>query len=273
MATQTILDKITRWKREEIARSKSAMPLETVQAEMAVAPPPRDFAATLRASGVADAAPPLSGRGSVRLIAEVKRASPSKGLLHPDLDAVALARAYQAHGAAAISVLTDGRFFQGSLDHLRAVRQYVGLPVLRKDFILDPYQVYEARAFGADAVLLIVAALSDGDLKVLYQLVHRLGMAALVEVHNEAELERALKIDPRIVGVNNRDLRTFEVDLGTTVRLRPMVPADVIFVAESGVHTRADVARLAAAGVDGILVGEALIRAKDLKGKIQELIG
>jgi indole-3-glycerol phosphate synthase len=273
MATPTILDKITRWKRVEIARSKSAMPLETVRAEMAVAPPPRDFAAALRASGVSDAAPPLSGRDSVRLIAEVKRASPSKGLLHPDLDAVALARAYEDHGAAAISLLTDRRFFQGSLDHLRAVRQHVGLPVLRKDFILDPYQVYEARTFGADAVLLIVAALSDGDLKVLYQLVHRLGMVALVEVHNQAELERALKIDPCIVGVNNRDLRTFEVDLGTTARLRPMVPADVILVAESGVHTRADVARLAAAGVDGILVGEALIRAEDLGGKIQELIG
>jgi indole-3-glycerol phosphate synthase len=273
MATQTILDEITRWKREEIARSKSAMPLETVQAEMAVAPPPRDFAVALRPSGVSDVAPPLSGKGSVRLIAEVKRASPSKGLLHPDLDAVALARTYEACGAAAISVLTDSRFFQGSLDDLRAVRQHVGLPVLRKDFILDPYQVYEARAFGADAVLLIVAALSDGDLRMLYQLVHRLGMAALVEVHNEAELERALEIDPRIVGINNRDLRTFEVDLGTTVRLRPMVPADVILVAESGVHARADVARLAAAGVDGILVGEALIRAKHLEGKIRELIG
>lgn len=259
MTSETILDKIIAWKRDEIVRHKRARPVEVVRAGAALAPPPRDFAAALRSPGVS-------------LIAEVKRASPGKGLLRHDFDAVALARVYEDNGAAAISVLTDQHFFQGDLNHLRAVRQNVGLPVLRKDFILDPYQVYESRLAGADAVLLIVAALSDGDLKALYQLVHELGMAALVEVHNEAELERALRIGPRIVGVNNRDLRTFEADLETTARLRPLVPADVVLVAESGVYTRADVARLAAIGADAMLVGEALMRAPDAGHKVRELV-
>lgn len=259
MASKTILDKIIAWKRDEIACRKRARPIEAVRAEAAQAPPPRDFAAALRVPGV-------------RLIAEVKRASPSKGLLRHDFDAVALACEYEANGAAAISVLTDQHFFQGSLDHLRAVRQNVDLPVLRKDFILDSYQVYEARAAGADATLLIVVALGDGDLKALHRLVHELGMTALVEVHNETELERALEIGPRIVGVNNRDLRTFEVDLETTARLRPLVPAEVVLVAESGVHTREDVARLAAIGADAMLVGEALVRAEDIGQKVQELV-
>jgi len=259
MMFETILEEIIAWKRDEIVRHKRARPAEVVRARAALAPPPRDFAAALRSPGVS-------------LIAEVKRASPSKGLLCHDFDAVALARTYEDNGAAAISVLTDQHFFQGNLNHLRAVRQNVRLPVLRKDFILDPYQVYESRLAGADAVLLIVAALSDGDLKALYQLVHELGMAALVEVHNEAELERALQISPRIVGINNRDLRTFEVDLETTARLRPLIPTDVILVAESGVHTRADVARLAAIGADAMLVGQALVQAPDIGHKVRELV-
>jgi indole-3-glycerol phosphate synthase len=260
MTTPTILDKIVRWKRKEIARCQRARPQEAVQAEMALAPPPRDFVAALRGPGV-------------RLIAEVKCASPSKGLLRHDFDAVALAREYEVHGAAAVSVLTDRRFFQGDLGHLQAVRQNVGLPVLRKDFILDPYQVYEARAAGADAILLIVAALSEGEPASLYRLARELGMAALVEVHNAAELERALRIRPRLVGVNNRDLRTFEVNLETTAHLRPLIPAEVTLVAESGVHTRADVTRLEAIGADAMLVGESLVRAEDIGRKIQELIG
>lgn len=259
MASKTILDKIIHWKHGEIARHKRDRPAEVVQAEMALAPPPRDLAAALRTPGVS-------------LIAEVKRASPSKGLLRQNFDAVALAREYEANGAVAISVLTDQHFFQGDLGHLRAVRRNVSLPVLRKDFILDPYQVYEARAAGADAVLLIAAALSDSDLKALYQLLRELDMAALIEVHNAAELERALRIGPRIVGVNNRDLRTFKVDLKTTARLRPLVPADVVLVAESGVHTRDDVARLAAIGADAMLVGEALVRAQDVGCKVRELV-
>jgi indole-3-glycerol phosphate synthase len=207
------------------------------------------------------------------LIAEIKRASPSKGSLRPDLDPVALAREYERCGAAAISVLTDEQFFQGSLDDLRVVRKKVNLPVLRKDFVLDPYQVYQARAAGADAILLIVAALSDDALQTLHRLSADLGMAALVEVHNVAELERALKIGPRIVGVNNRDLRTFEVDLETTARLRPLLAAGVTLVSESGIQSQADVARIESFGADAILVGEALVRAQDVGGKIEELMG
>jgi indole-3-glycerol phosphate synthase len=259
MAAETILDAIICRKRDELARQKRARPIAAVQAESAAAPQLRDFASALRAPGVS-------------LIAEVKRASPSKGVLCPDLDAVALARTYEANGASAISVLTDAPFFQGSLDDLRAVRQHVGAPVLRKDFILDPYQVYEARAAGADAMLLIVAALCDADLEALHRLACALGMAVLVEVHDAAELARALRIGPRIIGVNNRDLRTFRVDLETTARLRPGVPADVILVAESGVHTRADVERLASIGADAMLVGESLVRAADVGRQVRELI-
>lgn len=260
MATPTILDQIVAWKREEIARCQATMPLDTVQAAAAQAPEPRDFAAALRQPGVS-------------LIAEIKRASPSKGPLRPDLDPVALALEYEAHGAAAISVLTDEHYFQGSLDDLRAVRRRASLPLLRKDFVLEPYQVYEARAAGADAVLLIVAALSDGDLRALHHLITTLGMAALVEVHDGVELQRALKVAPAIVGVNNRDLHTFEVNLDTTARLRPLVPAGVILVSESGVHNRADVARLAAIGADAMLIGEALVQAQDVRAKIGALIG
>jgi indole-3-glycerol phosphate synthase len=259
MASQTILDEIIRWKRDEIARHKRARPIQVVQAQVTTAPPLRDLIAALRAPGVS-------------LIAEVKRASPSKGVLRHDFDAVALACEYERNGASAISVLTDERFFHGSLDHLQAVRQNVGLPVLRKDFVLDPYQVYEARASGADAVLLIVAALDDADLKALYHLVQQLGMAALIEAHDDTELERALKIGPHIVGVNNRDLRTFQVSLETTARLRPLIPSEVILVSESGIHTRDDVARLAAAGADAMLVGEALVCAQEVGPKVRELV-
>lgn len=264
MAAPTILDEITRRKRGEIARDKAAMSLAAIHAEMATAPPPRDFAAALGVPGIS-------------LIAEVKRASPSKGVLRPDLDPVTLARAYEASGAASVSVLTDEHYFRGSLDDLRAVRQSIDLPVLRKDFILDPYQVYQARTAGADAVLLIVAALDDRVLQALLYLVEDVGMAALVEVHNAAELGRALDADVapgrRIIGVNNRDLRTFEVDLATTQKLRPLVPPDAILVSESGIHGRDDVERLEGMGADAMLVGEALVRAQDVGGKIRELLG
>ncbi|MFC2031318.1 indole-3-glycerol phosphate synthase TrpC [Chloroflexota bacterium] len=256
----TILDEIICWKRSEIERCTAALPAHAVQVEAAQASDPRDFAAALSQSGVS-------------LIAEVKKASPSKGLLRPHLDPVALAREYEACGASAVSVLTDEHFFQGSLDHLRAVRRSINLPVLCKDFVLDPYQVYRARASGADAILLIVAALSDGDLRSLYQLVRELGMAALVEVHNAVQLEQALRIDPRIIGVNNRNLRTFEVNLETTARLRPLVADSVILVAESGIKTRADVEWLATIGADAILVGEVLVRAADVGYKVRELVG
>jgi indole-3-glycerol phosphate synthase len=262
MASHTILDEIVAWKLGEIERQKRARPIDLVWDAIASAPPPGDFGAALRAP-----------RPGMRLIAEIKRASPSKGPLRPGLDAAALAREYEANGAAAISVLTDRHFFQGSLDDLCTVRQQVRLPLLRKDFVLDPYQVYEARAAGADAVLLIVAALDDGNLAALHRLAGELGMAALVEVHDADELHRALEIGPRIVGINNRDLHTFQVDLGTAVRLRSLVPPDVVVVAESGVRSRADVERLAAAGINAVLVGEALVRAADAGRQVRELVG
>jgi indole-3-glycerol phosphate synthase len=281
----TILDQIIEYKRtEELPRRMRDLPLHEVQARAADAPPPRDFVAALRhAPGVA-------------LIGEVKRASPSKGLLRADFDPLDLATTYAANGAAAISVLTDEKFFQGSLDYLAQIRRNAppqsppsdggevasppppgggglgwGPPLLRKDFIVHPHQVYEARAAGADALLLIAAVLSDGDLTELLALTHSLGMAALIEVHDAGELERVLPLKPRLVGVNNRDLRTFRVDLNTCLALRPLLPADVCCVAESGIHTRADVTRLAAAGVDAMLVGEALVVAPDVAAKVREL--
>jgi indole-3-glycerol phosphate synthase len=256
--TGTILDEILSWKRVEIARRKRALPLSAVRDAAASAPPVRDFCGALR-------------RPVVSLIAEIKRASPSKGVIRADVDPAGLARAYEAGGAAAISVLTDERFFRGSLADLGAAREAVALPVLRKDFVLDPYQIYEARAAGADAVLLIVAALEGSMLATLYALVRELGMAALVEVHDVGELARALAIAPRLIGVNNRDLRTFRVDLETTARMRARVPPEVVLVAESGIHGPADVERLAAIGADAMLVGEALVRAPSPGERAREL--
>ena len=218
---------------------------------------------------------PVGGPPGVRLIAEIKRASPSRGLLCHDFDPVRLADVYRANGAAAISILTDARFFQGDLVHLSQVRQHFmtqasrpsqtdagrPLPLLRKDFIFDPYQVWAARAAGADALLLIVAVLSDRELRSLLAETERLQMQALVEVHDESDVQRGLGAGARIIGVNNRDLRTFTVDLATTERLRPLVPPEVIFVAESGIHTPDDVVRLRNLGVDAMLVGESLVKA------------
>jgi indole-3-glycerol phosphate synthase/phosphoribosylanthranilate isomerase len=257
----TILDEIFAHKRTELAERKQARPLAGIQAEAKHAAPPRDFVAALKGD-----------RSRPALIAEVKRASPSRGLLAPDFDPLHLARTYQQNGAAAISVLTDEHFFQGHLDHLKAIREKVDLPILRKDFVFDPYQVYETRAASADAVLLIVAMLSDEGLHSLYGLTRELGMTALVEVHDEAELARALRLKPRLVGVNNRDLHTFKVDIETSARLRLLIPSDVTLVAESGIHTAADVARLARIGVDAMLVGESLIVAEDTGAKMRELV-
>ncbi|MDY6908287.1 MAG: indole-3-glycerol phosphate synthase TrpC, partial [Chloroflexota bacterium] len=209
----------------------------------------------------------------VRLIAEVKRASPSRGVLRPDLDAVAIARTYAQSGAAAISVLTESTHFQGRLEHLRQVREALGagVPILRKDFIFDPYQVYEARAYGADALLLIVAILDDGVLGELRSLARGLGMVCLVEVHDEQELTRALASGAEIVGINNRNLETFAVDLETTRRLCPLVPAGKTVVSESGIRERADIDLLEKWGVHACLVGEALVTAADVAAKVREL--
>ncbi|HEU4759296.1 MAG TPA: indole-3-glycerol phosphate synthase TrpC [Dehalococcoidia bacterium] len=261
-ATETVLDRIVAEKREELAAAKRSLPPAQLRAEMDAAPPLRPFAEAIRGD-------------RIRLIAEVKKRSPSRGLLRADFEPVSLARTYAEAGAAAISVLTDERNFGGSLAHLRSLREALpaGPPLLRKDFLFDPYQVYEARANGADAVLLIAAILEPGFLAELIALAGSLGMAALVEVHDEAETATALSAGAAVIGINDRDLRTFEVDLRVTERLRPLVPAGKAVVAESGVFTRADVERLEGLGVQAVLIGEALVTAADPGAKIRELMG
>lgn len=256
--TNTVLDKILAHKVEAIAARKASVSAAAIQAQAAGALPPRDMLAAVR-------------RESVALIAEVKHASPSKGVLIKDFDPVALGTAYALHGAAAISVLTDERFFGGHLDDLAAVRAATSLPVLRKDFVIDPYQVYEGRAAGADAMLLIVAALDDAQLADLHAQVTALGMTALVEVHNQDELARALRVQPALLGINNRDLKTFHVDLQTTARLAESVPDAIALVAESGIFTGADVRAMARAGASAVLVGESLVKSGDIAAKVREL--
>lgn len=248
-----ILDKILAAKRNEVVERQVTLPLKTIEKRLAAAPRPRDFYAAVHRN---------QGQG-IRLIAEFKRASPSKGVIRADLDPADVARMYAAAGAAAMSVLTDRQFFSGDLADLESARRAANLPVLRKDFIIDRYQLLEARCAGADAVLLIAAALDARTLAVLHEEAVALGMAVLVEVHDKTDLERALTAKPRIIGVNNRDLRTFKVDLSTSLRLRPLVPADVVMVSESGISSREDVVRLLDARVDAILVGESLMRQPD----------
>ena len=252
MSEATFLERIVTATRFHLSERMRETPLDVMRGRALAAPPPRSFAAALR---------PAFG-GPARLIAEVKRASPSKGLLAERFDPVARARAYVAGGAAAISVLTEPDFFLGSLDDLRAVRESVDVPVLRKDFLLDPYQVYEARAAGADAVLLICALLDDAALRDLLVLTRSLGMEALVEAHDADETRRAVASGARVIGVNSRDLRTFAVDPDVVRRLRPLVPADYVFVAESGIGDVVSAARARAFGADAILVGEALMRSE-----------
>jgi indole-3-glycerol phosphate synthase len=260
--TETILDRIVTGKREELAAAKAAVPLPEMRRAASDAPSVRPFRAALAGAGVS-------------LIAEVKKASPSRGLLRPDFDAVHLATQYCDAGAAAISVLTDAKYFQGSLDHLRAVREALpeSPPLLRKDFLFDEYQLYEARRHGADAVLLITAILEDSALRGLIETSATLGVDALVEVHDEAELERALSAGAMVIGINNRDLRTFEVDMTTTERLAPLAPEGTTVVAESGIFTRDDVRRLEKGGAHAVLIGEALVTAPDPAAKIRELCG
>ena len=219
-------------------------------------------------------APALCG-DRIRLIAEVKKASPSKGVICPDFNPVAIARVYAANGASAISVLTESRYFQGNLSYLRDIREALGetrVPLLRKDFIVDPYQVYESRAFGADAILLIVAILGLEKLAELLELTHRLNMGCLVEVHNEAELEIALGSQAGIIGINNRDLTDFTVDVTTTGRLRPLIPDDRVVVSESGIGNAADMRKLKQWGVDAVLIGESLMAADDIAAKVRGLL-
>lgn len=257
-----ILKKIIRHKAHEIGERASRISLKEMSSLAEHGPTVRPFAHALRVRVA-------SGKAAV--IAEIKKASPSKGLLRADFDPSDIARSYAEHDASALSVLTDSRFFQGSDDHLRAARSACSLPVIRKDFIIDAYQVYEARALGADCILLIVAALGDALLKELSGLATHLEMDALVEVHDGDELERALELDAPLLGINNRDLRTFDTTLETTLALLRHVPEDRTVITESGIHTRADIAKMRTHGVHAFLVGEAFMRAPDPGAKLSEL--
>jgi indole-3-glycerol phosphate synthase len=261
----SVLDQILRDKVEEVLARQRRRSLLELQEQAHDLPPPHDFVAALR--GGAAGTDPMP-----RVIAEVKKASPSKGLIRPDFDAVAIAQTYAANGAAALSVLTDEKYFQGQLSFLPAIRRAVALPLLRKDFIIDAYQVYESRVAYADAILLIAAALDVEQLGDLLGLAHELSMAALLEVHTIEELACILPLAPRLIGINNRDLRTFHTDIETTLRLLPLMPADVVVVSESGITMPADIARLREKGVHAFLIGESLMRAADPGRKLRELL-
>ena len=254
-----ILDEIVANKREEVTRQARAVPLAQLEEAVARAEAPRDFRAALRAPGIS-------------LISEIKRCSPSKGDILPDMDVLALAGLYEQAGARAISVLTDQKYFKGSVEDLRGVHRNGKLPCLRKEFIIDSYQIYEARAASADAVLLIVRILDDAQLKEYHGLARFLGMDVLVETHNAAEIERAMECGAHIVGINNRDLDTLTMDVENTIRLKKLVPGGVVLVSESGIHTRDHVRMLEDGGVDAILVGESLLTSKDIRAKIRELM-
>ncbi len=262
--TPDILKTIVARKAEEVAERSARTPCATLEAAAAQADPPRGFVAALKGR--------IAG-GRPGVIAEVKKASPSRGVLRPDFDPVAIARSYERGGAACLSVLTDVDFFQGSDAYLQQARAACALPVLRKDFTVDPYQVWEARSLGADCILLIAACLDDGRLSTLDALARDLGMDVLIEVHDEAELDRALHVGSPMVGINNRDLRSFEVDLDTTLRLLERIPEDRLVVTESGILGPADVALMRRHGVHAFLVGEAFMRAPDPGERLADLFG
>jgi indole-3-glycerol phosphate synthase len=254
-----MLDKIIARKREEVEQIKKVATITYLQERIARQKPPLDLAPALKGD-------------HIRLIAEVKQASPSRGMLSPNFNPIELARSYAEGGAAAISVLTEANYFMGSIEHLAAIKEVAGLPLLRKDFIFDSYQVYESRAYGADALLLIVAILSQEQLKEFVSLSHSLGLRCLVEVHNKGEVERAVLSEAEIIGINNRDLDTFTVDITATRRLRPLIPQERIVISESGIKSKRDIEKLGKWGVDAVLVGEALVTAGDVLAKMKELL-
>lgn len=254
-----MLDKIIAQKREEVEQRKKVATITYLQQLIARQKPALDLAMALKGD-------------HIRLIAEVKQASPSRGMLSPNFNPIELARTYAEGGAAAISVLTEANYFMGSIEHLAAIKEVVGLPLLRKDFIFDFYQIYESRAYGADALLLIVAILSQEQLKELVSLSHSLGLRCLVEVHNEGEVERAVHSEAEIIGINNRDLNTLSIDINMTRRLRPLIPQERIVISESGIRSKRDIEKFRKWGVDAVLVGEALVTAGDVRAKMKELL-
>ena len=256
-----ILDTIIAHKRKELQIEQEQVPLATLKSKLANLLPTKDFRSALAQSD------------NINLIAEVKKKSPSKGIIRKDFDPIHIAETYAENGAAAISVLTDVRFFDGSLDYLSSIRKVVDVPLLRKDFTIDPYHIFQARVAGADAILLIVAALTSEQLREFMDIAASLSLASLVEVHTEAELAVALETGAEIIGINNRDLRTFHTDLATTFRLRESIPSRKVVVSESGIYTRADVESLREAGINAILVGESLMRSLDIGEQVRKLIG
>lgn len=260
-ATPNILSRIIDHKRLEVAEAKLRRPPERLIEQLDTAPPVRDFVGALRADS------------DIGLIAEVKKGSPSAGVIRPDFDPVQIALTYEQHGAACLSVLTDEQFFLGSLDYLKAVRQAVKIPVLRKDFMIDRYQVLEARVAGADCILLIAECLDDCQLRDLYFYASELGMESLIELYDAENLDRVLKLEPALMGINNRDLRTFVTDLDHTGRLARQVPSSTLLVSESGIKVRADIDRVKAGGARAVLVGETLMRSPDIGSAVDTLLG
>lgn len=260
-----ILDKILQTKREEVAAARNRQSLEAMARRVGdLEDQPRGFARSLRA---------MRDSGGTALIAEVKKGSPSKGIIREDFDPLDIAEIYQQAGATCLSVLTDEQFFYGHLRYLGLIREQVSLPLLRKDFIIDPYQVYEARVAGADAILLIAAALDDILLRELAHLARELRLDTLLEIHDSEELERALKLPVDLIGINNRDLKTFETDIAVTAKLAGTIPAEQVAISESGIHSRQDIEKLSAAGAGAFLVGESLMREADIAGKLRTLLG